>query len=41
MRLSRALQSTKASVWLVYTDLIHHIIVPFSPWCLVAIAFIS
>lgn len=36
--LSRAMQSTNASVLLVLTDLIHHIIVPFSTWCLGAIA---
>lgn len=29
----------KDSVWLVYTDLIHHIIVPFTTWCLVALVF--
>lgn len=40
-QLSRALQSTKDPVQLVYTGLIHHIIVPFSTCCLVAIASIS
>ena len=31
----------KASAWLTYTGLIHHMIVPFSTRCLTATAFIS